>query len=113
MKHIRFSYIGFCGSLLTVCLLLSACKQNTQEQGGDVARYVSTETTNGTNESGRDVARYVATKYAEGFKVKNAEGGIRLVDIQNPQEPKSMVYQFALIPRGTKPVGLPEGYTPI
>ena len=55
----------------------------------------------------------VSTKYAEGFKVKNTEGGVRLVDIQNPQEPKSTVYQFALIPRGTKPVGLPEGYTPI
>ena len=76
----------------------------------DVARYVSTEGTNGT---GRDAACYVSTKYAEGFKVKDIEGGVRLVDIQNPQEPKSTVYQFALIPRGTKPVGLPEGYTPI
>ena len=92
MKHIRFSYIGFCGSALTVCLLLSACKQSTQEQRSrDVARYVSTDATNGANET-----CHISTKYAEGFKVKNAEGGVRLVDIQNPQEPKSTVYQFAL-----------------
>ena len=98
------------GGLLIACLLLSACKQHGGDGNGDVVRYVSTEGTNGT---GRDAACYVTTKYAEGFKVKNIEGGVRLVDIQNPQEPKSTVYQFALIPRGTKPVGLPEGYTPI
>ena len=105
MKHIRFSHIGFCGSILTACLLLSACKQSTQEQSRDVAHYVSTE--------GTQDAHAVIPRYAEGYKVKTIEGGVRLVDIQNPQEPKSTVYQFALIPRGTKPTGLPEGYTPI
>ena len=110
MKHIRLFHKSMGGGLLIACLLLSACKQNGGDGNGDVARYVSTEGTNGT---GRDAACYVSTKYAEGFKVKDIEGGVRLVDIQNPQEPKSTVYQFALIPRGTKPVGLPEGYTPI
>ena len=105
MKHIRLFHKSIEGGLLIACLLLSACKQHGGDGNGDVARYVSTEGTNGT---GRDVVRNVTTKYAEGFKVKNIEGGVRLVDIQNPQEPKSTVYQFALIPRGTKPVGLPE-----
>ena len=82
MKHIRLSHKPIWGGLLLAGLLLTACKQNTQEQGSDVAHYTATETTNGT---GSDVAHYVTTKYAEGFKVKNTEGGVRLVDIQNPQ----------------------------
>ena len=52
----------------------------------------------------------IAPRYAEGYQVRSTTEGIRLVDIQNPQEPKSTTYRFALVPRGSK-LEAPEGYT--
>jgi len=52
----------------------------------------------------------VSPRYAEGFKVTHAEG-YRLVDIQDPQKENSQSFQYALVPRGTIPKGIPEEYT--
>lgn len=52
----------------------------------------------------------IAPRYAEGYQVRSTAEGIWLVDIQNPQEPKSTTYRFALVPRGSK-LEAPEGYT--
>lgn len=52
----------------------------------------------------------IAPRYAEGYQVRSTAEGIRLVDIQNPQEPRSTTYRFALVPRGSK-LEAPEGYT--
>lgn len=51
-------------------------------------------------------------RYAEGFRVRQAEG-FRLVDISDPEGESSATYHYALVPRGTTPEGIPDGYTPI
>ena len=53
-------------------------------------------------------------KYAEGFRV-TSQDNYRLVEIENPQEEeaeeKDKIYRFALVPRGSKPQGIPSDYT--
>lgn len=49
--------------------------------------------------------------YAKGFQVHSYGESVRLVDISDPQGGKhASEYHFALIPRGMKVEGLPEGY---
>ena len=52
----------------------------------------------------------ISPVYAKGFKVTYTPT-CRLVDIQDPQKEGSESWHFALIPRGVKPAGVPEGYT--
>ena len=53
-------------------------------------------------------------KYAKGFRV-TSQDNYRLVEIENPQEEeaeeKDKIYRFALVPRGSKPQGIPSDYT--
>lgn len=54
--------------------------------------------------------------YAKGFSVRKLDNGIRLVDVADPQtdEDKMPVsYHFALIPKGSGKVTVPEGYTEV
>ncbi len=52
-------------------------------------------------------------KYAEGFTLKEF-GEVKLVDISDPSAPNSMVYRYALVPRGAhNEIVIPEGYQPI
>ncbi len=59
---------------------------------------------------GTDTAEAFATRivpeYAEGFRVTYADG-VCLLDIQDPQKEESTLYRYALVPRGTKPQGIP------
>lgn len=50
--------------------------------------------------------------YAEGFQLTYQEGYI-LVDIHDPQNEESTHFLYALVPRGTKPEGIPVDYTVI
>lgn len=50
--------------------------------------------------------------YAEGFQLTYQEGYI-LVDIHDPQNEESTHFLYALVPRGTKPEGIPADYTVI
>lgn len=50
--------------------------------------------------------------YAEGFQPTYKDGYI-LMDIHDPQNEESTRFQYALVPRGTKPEGIPAGYTVI
>lgn len=52
----------------------------------------------------------ISPVYAKGFKVTYTPT-CRLVDIQDPQKEGSESWHFALVPRGVKPAGVPEGYT--
>lgn len=47
--------------------------------------------------------------YAEGFQLTYQEGYI-LVDIHDPQNEESTHFLYALVPRGTKPEGIPADY---
>lgn len=60
-----------------------------------------------------DSAAVIRPTYAEGYEVRYLSGGVRLVDVQDPQNPKAPVYRFALVPRGTRPAGIPQDYTVI
>ena len=63
-------------------------------------------------ENGNDTAT-VAVRYAQGFSVEEKQG-FRLLEIKDPQRTDSAaVYKFALVPRGTSPEGIPEGYAKI
>lgn len=50
--------------------------------------------------------------YAEGFQPTYKDGYI-LIDIHDPQNEESTRFQYALVPRGTQPKGIPAGYTVI
>lgn len=54
----------------------------------------------------------VEPAYAEGFRL-TYENGYTLVDIHDPQNEESASFRYALVPRGTRPSGLPAGYTRI
>ena len=54
----------------------------------------------------------ITTGYAEGFQLTYQEGYI-LVDIHDPQNEESTHFLYALVPRETKPEGIPVDYTVI
>lgn len=47
--------------------------------------------------------------YADGFQLTYADGYI-LIDIHDPQNEESTHFLYALVPRGTKPEGIPTDY---
>ncbi len=82
-----------------VCLLLvCGCKQGNNQ---------TVVTQNDANDTAK-----VVLKYAKGFSVEYGNG-YKLVTIADPQKEDAKEYRFALVPRGEKPVGLPEGCTVI
>lgn len=54
----------------------------------------------------------VTPQYAEGFQLTYKEGYV-LVDIHDPQNEESSHFLYALVPRGTKPEGIPADYARI
>lgn len=59
-----------------------------------------------------DSAGVISPQYAKGFRVTYA-GGYRLLEICDPQQANGTEYRYALVPRGTKPAGIPAGYETI
>ena len=51
--------------------------------------------------------------YAQGFEVKYLPNHVRLVDLRDPQNESSNTFHYALVPRGTKPEGIPSDYAVI
>ena len=51
----------------------------------------------------------ITPEYAEGFQLTDADGYI-LMDIHDPQNEESTHFLYALVPRGTKPEGIPTDY---
>lgn len=51
----------------------------------------------------------VTPEYADGFQLTYADGYI-LMDIHDPQNEESTHFLYALVPRGTKPEGIPADY---
>lgn len=90
MKHI------FLSSLACLLVLLSAC--------------------NGAHRPSNETAASDSLSnpvYAKGFSVKTLDNGVRLVDVADPQEDEDRMpvdYHFALVPKGTQNVAIPQGY---
>ena len=99
MKNNRFVYTYL---LIAGCLIGSSCQSSSNKQQNSDSEIATTQNRLSDEE--------IAPRYAEGYQVRSTTEGIRLVDIQNPQEPKSTTYRFALVPRGSK-LEAPEGYT--
>lgn len=51
----------------------------------------------------------ITPEYADGFQLTYADGYI-LMDIHDPQNEESTHFLYALVPRGTKPEGIPADY---
>lgn len=87
------------------CLCLSGCQQNKKGQ--------ATQRQEGSEAVLTDSAAIVSPDYAKGYTVDYLPGGVRLVDIQDPQGESSSTYHFALVPHGAATKDIPEGYTSI
>lgn len=94
MKQIFVVYV------LWVCIFLAGCRPKTQQQTVRETSTVHTEVIE------------IIPEYAQGFKVTHAEG-YHLVDVQDPQKENAQSFHYALVPRGSNPAGIPEGYTVI
>lgn len=87
--------------ILFFCLfILAGCKGNAQKEKSSSEII---DTSNATN---------IHIKYAKGFAVKDF-GTYRLVDVRDPLNESILTYHYALVPRGTKPEGIPDHYTVI
>lgn len=120
MNKILFTFAA-----LVAAIMLYGCSSGSRKTGGTEADI----------EAITDSAALIKPLYAKGFSVRYVEGGVRLVDVTDPQRGKGMKhkskhdsdaggrmsgksnqmaaeYHFALIPRGTK-AEVPEGYTAV
>lgn len=89
---------GLCFAAL---LLITGCHSNTKRTDGQSASALQDTTSSSLN-----------PHHATGFRVTDGNG-YHLLDIQDPQHEEGTSYHFALVPRGTKPEGIPADYTVI
>lgn len=93
--------IGSIASLLAGLLVLTACgSKKTSSVVGEAA-------------GDWDSASIIRPQYAKGFLVKYLDGGVRLVEVSDPQKDTDKMpisYQFALVPKSSD-AQVPEGYT--
>ncbi|MBO7580926.1 MAG: hypothetical protein J6T38_05330, partial [Bacteroidaceae bacterium] len=83
MKHFPFLTFG-----IISLFLMTACKQAPSGQVG-------------VNES--DSVEVMPLEYAQGFRVKTLENGVKLVDVADPQTDEDRMpvsYHFALVQKG-------------
>ena len=57
-----------------------------------------------------DSTERIMPSYAKGFEVKYLDGGVRLLDIHDPENVEKEQFFFALVPKGSD-AKIPEGYT--
>ena len=98
-KRVRLT--GTTVSLFVGLLIMTACG------GKKTASAVEEATVMG------DSSTLIRPQYAKGFHVKYLEDGVRLVEVEDPQQDKDKMpisYQFALVPKGSDAT-VPEGYT--
>ncbi len=91
----------FAGLCFAALLLITGCHSNTKGTDGKSASALQDTTSSSLN-----------PHHATGFKVTEGNG-YHLLDIQDPQHEEGTSYHFALVPRGTKPEGIPADYTVI
>lgn len=91
----------FAGLCFAALLLITGCHSNTKGTDPQSASALQDTTSSSLN-----------PHHATGFKVTEGKG-YHLLDIQDPQHEEGTSYHFALVPRGTKPEGIPADYTVI
>ncbi|WP_321332004.1 ABC transporter substrate-binding protein [uncultured Bacteroides sp.] len=92
------------GCCLITCLICTSCHSKSKNNG---------DSTSAQTEMGADtLSTHIVPKYAKGFRVTYT-GNYCLLDVRDPQKKGSRAYHFALVPRGTKPSGIPADYTVI
>ena len=89
----------FAGLCFAALLLITGCHSNTKGTDAQSASALQDTTSSSLN-----------PHHATGFKVTEGKG-YHLLDIQDPQHEEGTSYHFALVPRGTKPEGIPADYT--
>ena len=87
------------GCLLALMATSCASKGNQQEKENASSQQTITV----------DSKVQITPEYAEGFQLTYADGYI-LMDIHDPQNEESTHFLYALVPRGTKPEGIPADY---
>lgn len=86
------------------CLLcVTACSSKSKQVSGESSSAASAV----------DTATVMTPVYAKGYAVKYLSDNVRLVDIHDPQNESNNTFQFALVPRGAKPTGIPTDYAVI
>ena len=103
MNSKRVRLTGTTVSLFVGLLIMTAC-------GGKKTASAVEETTIMS-----DSSTLIRPQYAKGFSVKYLEDGVRLVEVEDPQQDKDKMpisYQFALVPKGSDAT-VPEGYTKV
>ena len=91
----------FAGLCFAALMLIPGCHSNTKGTDGQSASALQDTTSSSLN-----------PHHATGFRVTDGNG-YHLLDIQDPQHEEGTSYHFALVPRGTKPEGIPADYTVI
>lgn len=92
-----------------LCMLcITACGTKSRQLPAGSASISSSMTTTAT-----DSAVVIVPVYAKGYSVRYLPGGVRLIDIRDPQKENSNTFHYALVPEGGKPSGIPEDYTVI
>ncbi|MDO4163689.1 MAG: ABC transporter substrate-binding protein [Bacteroides sp.] len=98
---IRISLIGF----IVLCLLgMASCQSKAPKASSSSESQMANDV---------DSTTVIVPTYARGYSVSYLSGGIRLVDISDPQKENSNVFRYALVPRDGKREGIPDGYTVI
>lgn len=102
-----FSFNKTSLSIVAVCTLTALCVACTSKKKGssDEKELVAK-----TSVAPQDTIRPL---YAKGYSVRYLPDNVRLLDIHDPQKERAMTYHYVLIPRGSKPKGIPAGYTVI
>lgn len=95
--------ISVIATALVCVLCVTACSSKPKQ---DSAGSTSTTTIS-------DSVNAVIPVYAKGYTVKYLPDNVRLVDISDPQNEDSNTFHYALVPKGTKPTGIPADYTVI
>lgn len=89
------------GCFLLTCLFFAGCRPGTNRTNHPAA----------SERADTSFVR-VTPQYAKGFKVSYAPG-YTLVDLRDPQKEEGQTFHYALVPRGTKPSGIPADYVVI
>ncbi len=94
------------GGCLLLAMCLGSCNVTGVKEKGHTDDAENVDPTRSTYE------QEVIPRYAQGFELAYKDQYI-LVDIRDPQNEESASFHYALVKRGTRPTGIPKGYTVI
>ena len=90
----RFSFLA-----ILLALIIVSCSNNKNKQSFSFEDAVLS-----------DSSLLIQPQYAKGFSVKYLKNGVRLLDLQDPQDENELTYHFALVPKGNKTSDIPKDY---